>query len=357
MDAMGPTAPPPTTTANTGTHAANQQAGAVGAAMPNPWGAPPRSSPRNAATTGSSASASNTNNPWAMPPAAGPNMANPWALPTSNNLLQPPSTDQLEQTIQLLESNPHMQQMMDQMLADPATLQTMMQMDPRMQQVMQQNPAMAQMMQDPQFIRTMMNPASLRAMMQLQNSMGGAGPGAGGAMMPPMPMMRMPPPSYNLTPPPPQTPLTGGLDFSNLLQQMQSSNIHNPGDSPFGASSAFGGATPPFASMFAAPPFLQQQQQHPADRYHRQLASLRDMGFDDEQLCLRALEVNHGNLNRAVDMMIDGSVPGIGGTSATTATTTQTQQQQQQEDTTTTAAPPAPEQDGAPKDSTEKKND
>ena len=45
-------------------------------------------------------------------------------------------------------------------------------------------------------------------------------------------------------------------------------------------------------------------QQHPADRYRPQLQSLRDMGFDNEQQCLQVLQQYHGNLNRAVDVLI-----------------------------------------------------
>ena len=120
-------------------------------------------------------------------------------------------------------------------------------------------------------------------------------------------------------------PPPAGLDFSGLLNQMQATNL--------------GGG--------AAQQQQQQQQQHPADRFRIQLQSLRDMGFDDEQGSLRALQASHGNLNRAVDMMLMGevpaSVPGI----------------------PDAVAPPAPSNNNAPsepesaepKDNTEKKND
>jgi membrane protease subunit (stomatin/prohibitin family) len=52
-----------------------------------------------------------------------------------------------------------------------------------------------------------------------------------------------------------------------------------------------------------------EQQFHPADRYRSQLQSLRDMGFDDEQASLAALQQNHGNLNRAVDQLLMGPSP------------------------------------------------
>merc|ERR1711957_1092806 len=53
----------------------------------------------------------------------------------------------------------------------------------------------------------------------------------------------------------------------------------------------------------------QQQQQYPADRYRNQLQSLRDMGFDNEQQCLQVLQQNHGNVNRAVDILVMSPQP------------------------------------------------
>lgn len=303
MDAMSNNQPS-TQTPTVNTAAANQQAGAVGAAMPNPWGAPPR--------------ASTTSRTPSLPPFA----VNPWntMAPPIPWQQQPPQTalqpQQLEQTLAMLESNPMMQQMMEQMFSDPAVMQQMMQSNPMLQQMMVQDPHMAQMLSDPQFMRSMMNPTTLRSMVQLQSSMNSNG--------------RMPP-----LPPP------AGLDFSNLLQQMQSTNLNAP--PTFGAiPSSFG--TMPFSPFGTMPP-PQIPIQHPADRYRRQLQSLRDMGFDDEALNLRALETHHGNVNRAVDMMINESfsaplVPPV-------VTETPVQTATSQDETTT----------DEPKDSTDKKND
>merc|ERR1719491_2571996 len=48
----------------------------------------------------------------------------------------------------------------------------------------------------------------------------------------------------------------------------------------------------------------QQRQEIPAEqRYHVQLQSLNDMGFDDNQVNIRALTQTHGNVNRAVDVL------------------------------------------------------
>ena len=172
------------------------------------------------------------------------------------------------------------QQMMMQQLFMNPMMQQMNMMNPMMQQMMEQNPQAARMLQDPQVLRSMMQPDNLRAMIQLQQAMGGMG---GGMMMPPPPGMMgafgMPPSTSAGSMP----PTAGGLDFSTLLNQMQATNL-GVGQQP-------------------------QQQQHPADRFRVQLQSLRDMGFDDEQASLRALLSSHGNLNRAVDMLLMGEVP------------------------------------------------
>jgi hypothetical protein len=81
------------------------------------------------------------------------------------------------------------------------------------------------------------------------------------------------------------------MDFSQLLNSFQSTGLS-------------------VGSSFAPPP-PQQQQAAPADRFRVQLASLRDMGFDDELACIRALELHHGNVNRAIDYLFSnpGSAP------------------------------------------------
>jgi len=256
MEAMQSSSPMSETPSST--TQSSSGSGATGTAMPNPWQSPTAAA-ANPLMGGASASASA--NPWGMPM----NDANPWGAP--------PSPQQMEQTLEMLE-NPMVAQMMEQLWSNPVHLRQMMDANPMMQQLRRSNPQAARMMENPEMMREMMNPQNLRAMMQLNRSMQQSqGTGAATA-----------------------TPTTGtgtgsdGLDFSSLLNQFQAANL---GGSPFG-----GAVQPP-----PSPP------QHPADRYRRQIASLRDMGFDDEQASLRALVVNHGNLNRAVDMLIEGRVP------------------------------------------------
>jgi ribosomal protein L12E/L44/L45/RPP1/RPP2 len=127
------------------------------------------------------------------------------------------------------------------------------------------------------------------------------------------------------------------LDFGSLMQQFQGMQTNT------NAGGQGGGAAAPNRS-----------QMHPADRYRSQLQQLRDMGFDDEQAALAALQANHGNLNRAVDqLLMSMGTPTAAAAAAAApaqspapAPAPSSQQQQQQDE------PPT-----EPKDSTEKKND
>lgn len=116
-------------------------------------------------------------------------------------------------------------------------------------------------------MRAMMNPQTLRAMLQLQQSFSG------------------------LTPPSGAPAPAGGLDFSNLL----------------GTSSAAAPPVNPFFSFPFAPPQQQQQHHHPApgERFRHQLDSLNGMGFTDRSANIRALVSAHGNVNRAVEILLE----------------------------------------------------
>lgn len=304
-----------TTPSNT----SNPNAGATGSAMPNPWGstntmnnsaigtasgassqsaagtpppnpfaammgggggAPAANNPF-AAMMGGGAGAPGANNPFAAMMGGGAGANNPFAAimgggsnspfasgnnpmaannPWAGGGMPPqPTPDQLNTAVNMLE-NPMIQQMMEQALSqNPDYFRNMLTAsNPMLAQMFQNNPQAAD-----DLVRSMMNPAVMRSMAQMQQAMG--------------------PPSNNNTISAAATAPQGqGIDFSSLLQSMQSS----------GTTSA-----PP------GPP------QTPADRYRNQLRSLYDMGFDDEQQSLGALQAAHGNLNRAVDMLLAGEVP------------------------------------------------
>jgi len=193
----------------------------------------------------------------------------------------PPTQEQMNATLSLLE-NPMISQMMEQAMQQNPDMfrQMMVGSNPMLQSMFQNNPEAAD-----NLIRTMMNPAMLRNMMQMQQAFGGAA-----APQQQQQQQQQPGGSMNAS-------ATGGLDFGAMLQQMNNASM-----------SSSGGGAPAFPPMFGMPP-TQQQQQAPADRYRNQLQQLYGMGFDDEQRCLAALESSYGNLNRAVDMLLSGDVP------------------------------------------------
>eukprot|EP00978_Attheya_sp_CCMP212_P005964 scaffold13412_cov47-Attheya_sp.AAC.2 len=285
MDAM---IQPETNTSNT----ANNSAASRGGSMPNPWGSPtpttntpsaPQSNPFTGAGAGAGGGGALGNNNMPTNPWGGagvPDMNNPFA--TSGGV---PTQANLDQTIEMLE-NPMVANMMNQMFSDPQQMQSMMDSNPMLRQMRDSNPQMAQMLSNPDSLRTMMNPQNLRAMSQLQGAMQQMGGGNGvPGMMPPM----MPPNPAGTAPAPP----AGGLDFSSVLNQFQSTNI---------GMGSVGGTTRAPAGFGAMPTALPP----PEQRFRHQLQSLRDMGFDDEAENIRALTMNHGNVNRAIETLFEG---------------------------------------------------
>jgi ubiquilin len=231
-------------------------AGASGQAMPNPWG---NASASRSANSNQARPANPMMNPWA-------NMGSMANDTGSNNqgatdLFSPfggfggmpapgmaPSPQQRQAVLQMME-NPAVQGMMQQAIQQNPEMfrQALLAQNPMMEQMFRDNPAMLD-----QILQQMMNPQTLRAMFQMQDQLQGLNLGQSGY------------PAEQ-------------LNFSNLL-----------------------GGMAPVA-----------EQPSPAERYAVQLRSLYDMGFDDEQRNLQALEQVHGNLNRAVDYLLTMPVPSV----------------------------------------------
>lgn len=230
-----------TATSNVNRNGETSSAGASGQAMPNPWGNSTRSSSSNQIPP---ANAMNNNNPWASMGGSNGGASDLFSLGGLGSMPAPgmaPTPQQRQAVLQMLE-NPAIQNMMQQAVQQNPEMfrQAMLAQNPMMEQMFRDNPAMLD-----QMMQQMMNPQSLRAMFQMQDQLQGLDLGQTGNP-------------------------AGPLNFSNL----------------------FGGVAP------AA------QQQPPAERYATQLRSLYDMGFDDEQRNLQALEQVQGNLNRAVDHLL-----------------------------------------------------
>ena len=149
----------------------------------------------------------------------------------------------------------------------------------------------------------------------MQNAMqgrgfgGGAGAGASGFPGVGVGASGVPPPALG-------SALPAGLDFSTLLNQMQSTSIGSSGSGAganmsagmqgmgFGAGAGGRGVAAPIS---------------PEQRFRIQLQSLNDMGFDDNRVNIPALVQTHGNVNRAIDMLLTNPppVPGVAGKAST----------------------------------------
>jgi len=168
----------------------------------------------------------------------------------------PHGADPLEHLSSIME-DPAMGPAMSAMLSNPAVLETMLATNPALQAMIDADPAVRGILTNHSFMQAMLNPANIRSMRQMQQSMGGSGFGAmgGGAVGGAPPWMAGAP---------------GSL---------------------FGA-----GANP-----FAVPA---QPQEPPEVLYASQLAQLRSMGFYDETQNLRILAMVNGNVSAAVERLL-----------------------------------------------------
>lgn len=133
-------------------------------------------------------------------------------------------------------------------------------------------------------MRSMMNPQTLRSMLQLQQAFSGLTP---------------PSSSTNNNP-----AAANGLDFSNLLGGGASPN---PMSQPFPNMFNF-----PFNNNMTVPSNSSNNNNAPSEapgaRFRNQLNSLNDMGFTDRSANINALVSAHGNVNRAIEILLEGPV-------------------------------------------------
>ena len=200
-----------------------------------------------------------------------------------------------------------------------------------------------------------MQPENLRAMLQLQQSM----QQLGGTGIPGMPT------TTGAAAPSP--PAAGGLDFSSLLGTSTGA-VPQPANNPFmfpfvppvnggrqpaniggvgGSSGGDGGA-----SSSAAP----------GQQFRVSLQSLQDMGFTDRAANIHALTASTGNVNRAIEILLDGP-PEVGaaeletGTMAGDAAGQESEGQAGETPANEAAVDNGGDKPVEPKGSTEKKND
>lgn len=198
--------------------------------------------------------------------------------------------------MQMLE-NPAMQQMMQQLLADPNLMRTMVESNPQLRTLMQSQPQLAAMLQNPELLRTMLNPEVLRATRQLQEALGRSGsdinqlPGFGS----PFGMGTGGETGPTTTPATGNAPSTGsGTDtgagngsFDGWARAFREIN----------AATGIGGT----GGAQGPEPTREQL----LEMYGSQLVQLRDMGFLDEGMCLQALRQARGDVSLAIENLLN----------------------------------------------------
>eukprot|EP00656_Telonema_subtile_P052765 TRINITY_DN7431_c0_g1_i1.p1 TRINITY_DN7431_c0_g1~~TRINITY_DN7431_c0_g1_i1.p1 ORF type:complete len:158 (-),score=44.00 TRINITY_DN7431_c0_g1_i1:111-584(-) len=152
--------------------------------------------------------------------------------------------------------SPGFQQQMQTMLQDPAVMQQMAAMNPALA-----SPQMQAMLSNPAMLQAMTDPNVMSSMMQLQTAMQGTGLQTGAT-----------------------TPTT------------TSTAAAHPSPNPWAALAGF-------PSAAAAPPAAAAVD--PALNYQPQLCQLVEMGFGDPPANLRALIATGGNVNAAIEFLLN----------------------------------------------------
>ncbi|CAG8673189.1 10605_t:CDS:2 [Dentiscutata heterogama] len=245
----------------------------------------------------------------------------------------------MQNPLDLLQ-NPAIMQYMQQMLQDPQFVESMIHMNPQFSSMA---PQIRQMMQDPDFQAMMSNPETYRNLAALQPLMGNLGPLTGGAI-PGFPGYNAPAttgtnPTTNSTTNPTTnttagnttgTTTTGSTPTSNTTPSTTTPSINNNPFLPYFNPTAAGAAgtgtmplfdpllwgalggvppttTPTTASASATSQTPQTPQVPPEERFQSQLQQLNDMGFVDAQKNIRALQICQGNVNFAIERLLDPS--------------------------------------------------
>lgn len=159
--------------------------------------------------------------------------------------------------------------------------------NPQLAQMLQ-NPQTRAMLQSPMMQQMMSNPAFIQ---QAMNSMQNGGiPGMGGGM------------------PNPMGGGMGGINPAMMQQMMQNLGGSMPNASPnidfsslFAGNNGMGNIPNPPRPVQPVAPHVD-----PSVRFATQLKILNDMGFNDNPANLRALQNTGGNVNTAVERLLNG---------------------------------------------------
>lgn len=237
---------------------------------------------------------------------------------------------------------PQFQEAMREMLANPQMVDNLINSNPQLREM---GPQFRQMMQSDYFRNMLTNPQMLRQMFQMNQAMsamggGGGAPGAGGGNNFPAPGGEQDSTTNANNNGDNNNNDTRG-DASATTQENPFSALFggagsgagaggagdqsNPFASLLGGAGAGGGQNPMFdpsilqnilgaqqqqqgAGSFAPPPQEPEDNRPPEERYESQLSQLNELGFYDFDRNVRALRRSGGNVQGAVEALLDGHV-------------------------------------------------
>ncbi|KAG6380565.1 hypothetical protein JVT61DRAFT_4928 [Boletus reticuloceps] len=214
---------------------------------------------------------------------------------------------------QNMMQSPEFLQQMSSLMSNPAILDQIIALNP---QLASMGPQIRDVFQSEQFRQMVSNPETLRTMMQMSAMMRDAGPGgagfggAGAAVPGAFPLPGVPsgaagtgatnPTSLSTTTQPGTAGAganVGAMPNPALLQALL-------GAGPFGGA-GLGGPGGGLGS-FGAPPAAPADTRPPEERFQVQLQQLQDMGFSNAAQNVRALLATGGNVHSAIEYILGG---------------------------------------------------
>lgn len=210
-----------------------------------------------------------------------------------SELGQPPSEDDFLNMMR----QPGFRESMDAMLNNPQMLDMMINSNPQLQGM---GPQVRQMLQSDHVRQMMTNPEVMQNMMQIQRAMN---PEAQGAAFP------APGGAAGAT----DSAATGGAGATGAANPMGDANsmanlMQMMGGAGMGGMGGFGGAGGFGSGNAFTAPAEPEDTRPPEERYETQLRQLNELGFYEFERNVRALRRSGGNVQGAIEALLDGGV-------------------------------------------------
>ena len=164
---------------------------------------------------------------------------------------------------------PEIQGQMESMMDDPNVIEAMMQ-NPQMKALCEINPGIKDLMTNKEFIKNMLKPENLEAMKNLQEG------------------------NFN----PNSVPNLFNFPNNNNINNINNNfgfNLFNPMMNPL---------------MMGQPNFFSQRntnmtKEQLKEKYKKEIQAIKDMGFDNEEKIINALQKTNGNINASIERLIN----------------------------------------------------